>query len=128
MKLNAAGRKARDRAVASLTTNGLESFRDVVDAYARAVDTADRIRVAWEKAGCDPKSDLVASARAQERTVAFLARQLRLTPAEARRTGVPGRPPGAASAPDRAAQPEAVADARAIGAPPRLRRVEGGAA
>lgn len=124
--LNAAGRAAWDRAMATLTEPERERFADVAASYAHEVDMAARLRAAWKRAKFAASSDLVASIRACDRTIAHLARALRLTPASAAQTGIPGRPIGAVSAPDRkaaAGEPGAEIE-RPAGAPPRIVRVK----
>lgn len=104
--LNAAGRAAWKRAMDSLTEPEREQFADVVAAYANEVDLAHRLRAAWVKLGRPADHELVRSMRAADRTVAHLARNLRLTPQTAAGSGTvkPGRPVGAVSAPDRVAR------------------------
>jgi len=99
------------------------AYREIVDAFAHAVDRARALELAWQAAGRPvlgmggthgkvqvPHPLLAAVERAEEH-VRRLAHELELTPAAARGEARRGRPPG-------------VADPfEALGAPP-LRRVK----
>lgn len=121
--LNAAGKRAYDRALAALPDNAGERMIDAAERFAWAVHVEEVALRKWIKAGqpiivehstgvVSEHPMLKALGHAQA-LAARLGSLLGLDPASAkRRGGVTGRPPGAVSAPDRTAEP------------PRIRRVK----
>lgn len=113
--LTATGRASWNRARRRLDELGHspEPFRDALDRYARTVDLVAKLRRAAAEKDAPAKTvdQLLSAERAADR----FAERLFLFPAEepeAKRGR--GRPPGAASAPDRKDEPEPVVPLRAV--------------
>lgn len=112
-------RRARVAAVASIRKlypqpDDQKLFTEAIDQYARAVQRSHLVMQKWIEEG-RPLTDLgsmrqtiehplVKMIREHEKSAADLAKRVGLEP-NARAKGRPGRPVGAASAPDRAAPP-----------------------
>lgn len=88
--LRAAGRRAFDRAIAGLTDPEREAFGDLIERFARQVDTAEDLRREWVRlkrptlaagsTGQVTAHPLIATMRQADLAVRALARELRLTP------------------------------------------------
>jgi hypothetical protein len=114
--LGVAGRAAWKRAVERV--DGADEYLDAVARYAHAVDVADKARKEWRRLGepfmstnpngANGVQSLLKVIEASDAAAGRFGAQLGLDPLAAKKMRTAGRtrrPPGAASAPDRAAPP-----------------------
>lgn len=109
--LGDAGRSAWLRALDVVPDDAVDTYIDLIERYARAVDMSARLRDDWEKDGRTTvvtgngmirPHPLIAAIRDADHDAHKYGVALGLDLTKKRPTG---RPPGAASAPDRAAEP-----------------------